>query len=227
MTETVQLRLPALPRTQVLRGAIDEYERFAELIAGLDDQAWTRPTRCEGWAVRDVAAHVAESAADVIAGTIGQRTADQEAAAGRGRTPTEQAAFLRSTLTAFTRLAGALDDAAWQAASPVAGMSIGKGVLTIWFDTYIHADDIRHAVGLPSVHGDGLRASLEYVRLELEERGWGPARIEVDDQPVIEVGSGAGPAIRGDALEFLLVGTGRLDPGRFGLDETVNVFRAT
>jgi len=225
MTETVQLRIPALPRTHVLRGAIDEYELFAELIAGLDEQGWTAPSRCEGWEVRDVAGHVVEAAADVIAGTIGQRTADQEAAAGRLRSPSEQAAHLRGTLDAFTGLAEALDDAAWEAASPLPTLSIGKGVLTIWFDTYIHADDIRRALGLRSIHGDGLRASLEYVRLELEDRGWGPARLELDDTPVIEVGTGNGRVVRGDALEFLLVATGRLDPARFGLDDSVNVFR--
>lgn len=225
MTETVRLRIPALPRTQVLRGAIDEYELFAELIAGIDDGGWTAPSRCEGWEVRDVAGHVVEAAADVIAGTIGHRTADDEAAAGRVRAPSEQAAHLRGTLSAFTALAGALDDAAWEAPSPLPDLSIGKGVITIWFDTFIHADDIRHALGLRSVHGDGLRASLEYVRLELEDRGWGPARLELEDTPVIEIGAGNGRVVRGDPLEFLLVATGRLDPTRFGLDDSVNVFR--
>lgn len=68
-----------LTRQQVLRGTVDEYELFAELVAGLDDAQWSAPSRCEGWEVRDVAAHVYGTVHDVLAGTVGQRTPEQEA----------------------------------------------------------------------------------------------------------------------------------------------------
>jgi uncharacterized protein (TIGR03083 family) len=36
-----------------------EAERLDRFFAGLDDAAWLRPSRCEGWTVRDVLAHLA------------------------------------------------------------------------------------------------------------------------------------------------------------------------
>ncbi len=36
-----------------------EAERLDRHFAGLDGDAWTRPSRCEGWTVRDVLAHLA------------------------------------------------------------------------------------------------------------------------------------------------------------------------
>lgn len=36
-----------------------EAERLDRFFTGLPDEAWLRPSRCEGWAVRDVLAHLA------------------------------------------------------------------------------------------------------------------------------------------------------------------------
>ena len=36
-----------------------EAERLDRFFSGLDDEDWTRPSRCEGWTVRDVLAHLA------------------------------------------------------------------------------------------------------------------------------------------------------------------------
>jgi uncharacterized protein (TIGR03083 family) len=36
-----------------------EAERLDRFFTGLDDDAWMRPSRCEGWTVRDVLAHLA------------------------------------------------------------------------------------------------------------------------------------------------------------------------
>ncbi|MCA1681723.1 MAG: maleylpyruvate isomerase N-terminal domain-containing protein [Actinobacteria bacterium] len=39
--------------------ALDEQQAELEgLLAGLDDLAWTRPSRCPGWSVADVLLHV-------------------------------------------------------------------------------------------------------------------------------------------------------------------------
>jgi uncharacterized protein (TIGR03083 family) len=40
-----------------------EAERLDRFFAGLDDAAWLQPSRCPGWAVRDVLAHMAGVAA--------------------------------------------------------------------------------------------------------------------------------------------------------------------
>lgn len=36
-----------------------EAKRLDRFFTGLDEQGWSRPTRCEGWSVRDVLAHLA------------------------------------------------------------------------------------------------------------------------------------------------------------------------
>jgi uncharacterized protein (TIGR03083 family) len=35
-----------------------ERATLAELLSGLDEAAWERPTVCPGWSVRDVAVHL-------------------------------------------------------------------------------------------------------------------------------------------------------------------------
>lgn len=38
-----------------------EAQRLDRYLGTLDDEEWNRPTRCEGWSVRDVLAHLAAS----------------------------------------------------------------------------------------------------------------------------------------------------------------------
>ena len=109
--------------------------------------------------------------------------------------------------------------------SPIPELSLGDGVLTLWYDTYVHADDVRDAIGAPSDRGAGLGASIGYLARELTTRGWGPATLALDDVPTQTVGGG-GPTVAGDPLEFVLVATGRRDPGALGLDATVNIYAA-
>jgi hypothetical protein len=120
-------------------------------------------------------------------------------------------------------LASALDDTAWNApvASDFEG-TLGEGVLALWFDGYLHADDIRAALGAAPVRGDGLLGSVHHVAVDLDRRHWGPATLALDGVDVIEIGGG-GEKVTGDPYEFLLVATGRADPSRIGLDESVNI----
>ena len=107
-------------------------------------------------------------------------------------------------------------------------MTLGQAMESLWCGTYVHADDIRSALGRPSERGPGLRAGVHYVADLLTIRGWGPATLALDGMervPVGEVVAGqTPPEIKGDALTFLLVATGRADPAIFGLDRSVNVF---
>ena len=121
-------------------------------------------------------------------------------------------------------LAAQIDDAAWN--TPVGSDfdgTLGDGVLALWFDGYLHADDIRAALGTPAVTGDGLRGSMHWVAADLGRRGWGPATLALDGVELIDVGGG-GEKISGDPQQFLLVATGRADPSPLGLDESVNIF---
>lgn len=51
--------------TDVPPAAADRYDRlssrFTALVRGVPDDAWDAPTPCEGWTVRDLVVHVAES----------------------------------------------------------------------------------------------------------------------------------------------------------------------
>lgn len=46
-----------------MAAAEEEYDRLLGLLRGLEAEQWAAPTDCEGWAVRDVVAHLAGAAA--------------------------------------------------------------------------------------------------------------------------------------------------------------------
>jgi uncharacterized protein (TIGR03083 family) len=210
-----------LDRTDVARGAIAEYEAFAALIDPLDTADWNAPTRCDGFLVRDVAGHVIGLAEDVAKGVPGSRNAEEEAASVRGDAPAAATARLRAAIATINPLLDALDDDMWNGPSGVPDLTFGRGVLTLWYDAFVHADDIRAAIGLPSEAGAGLAASVEYLAGELATRGWGPATLALDGLPHYDVGAG-GLEVNGDPLQFVLVATGRADPATMGLDPGVS-----
>ena len=212
-----------LERTDVARGAIEEYAAFAALIDSLDTKDWDTPTRCTGFLVRDVAGHMVGLAEDVVRGVPGSRNAEQEAASVRDDSPAEVAARLRAAIASIQPLLDALDDDMWNGPSGVPDLSFGRGVLTLWYDAFVHGDDIRAAVGRGSERGPGLAASVEYLAGELTTRAWGPATLVLDGVPRHEVGAG-GREISGDALQFVLVATGRAEPATMGLEPGVSIY---
>jgi uncharacterized protein (TIGR03083 family) len=209
---------------ELASGIVAAYEDFAELISGLDTDAWHAPTRCTGWEVRDVASHVVGLAADALAGVPGSRTPDEHAAALHEHAPAELAVQLRASLEVFRSFVGALDDAAWNGSSGVPDMTLARGVYGLWFDTWVHLDDARAALGIPPDNGPGLTASAVFVAQRLDEDGWGPATLTLDGMDEIVIGAG-GRKITGDPYQFVLVGSGRADPASLGLDSTVNIYR--
>ena len=214
-----------LVRTDVAAGCLAEYEQLAALIEGLDGSEWDAPTRCAGWQVRDIAGHVTGLLEDAAAGVPGSRTADEEAAALRGCSPSEMAARMRTALASIGELLAVVDDDAWTTPLPtLPDLTLGYGVLTIWYDTFVHADDIRAAIGRASDRtGDGVRASVEYLATELRKRDWGPAVLTLDGLVPQEIGNG-GREIEGDPLTFVLIATGRAQPSLLGLDDSVNIY---
>jgi uncharacterized protein (TIGR03083 family) len=212
-----------LVRTDVARGVLDEYESFAALVESLDAKAWETPTRCTGFEVRDVAGHVIGLAEDVVKGVPGSRNAEEEAASVRGDTPAQAAARLRAVIESLRPLLDALDDDMWNGPSGVPDLTFGRGVLTLWYDAFVHADDIRAALGRPSESGPGLAASVEYLAGELTTRDWGPATLALDGLPRHDV-SGGGGEITGDPMQFVLVATGRAEPATMGLEPGVSIY---
>lgn len=217
-----------LPRAEVTKGLVTELEAFGDLIAPLDEQSWGKPTRCEGWSVADVAAHVIGSMADVVSGRLeglgSPEATAREVDERKGRTPADMVNELTQVTKLARDIAAAFDDAAWESPAPGGyDGTLGQGVEALWYDTYLHADDIRAALGRPSLGGPGLGASIHHVAGELDKRGWGPATLAFDGFDEVPVGAG-GPRRSGDALAFVLAATGRADPAPLGLDATVNIY---
>jgi uncharacterized protein (TIGR03083 family) len=211
-------------RAATITGLVDEYRCFAELVGALDASQWTRDTRCVGWQVRDVAGHVVGQVADTVSGAIGTRTPDDQAAALRGESPAALAARLRAATDAVAGLAAAFDDTAWSAPSPVPGLTLGQGVHALLNDAYVHGDDIRCALGLPFDDGPGLHAGLDFVLGALARDDAAAA------EPAVARLLGVSPERFAQetgmaAHDFLLAATGRCDPSRLRLPESVNIFR--
>src|SRR5436190_1011298 len=184
----------------------------AEIAASLASSSWLMRRRRRQ--SRSIWPTAVEGAA---AGKPGSRNAETEAASVRDDTPAQAAARLRAALVPITALAEAADDEMWNGPSGVPDLTLGEGVLTLWFDTYVHADDIRAAIGRTSERGPGLDATIAYLAGQLTAKSWGPATLALDEVGRHDV-SGGGPEITGDALQFALVATGRADASTIGLD---------
>ncbi len=219
----------ALPRETVIAGFDQSHADFSALVRSLDDEEWQTPSRCDGWTVSDVAAHVTGGITDVVTGKleglgtpeVTQREVDER----RGRSPAEIADELDASLKLGADQLAGFDDAAWDGPVPVPGLpgTLGDGVEALWYDAYLHADDIRVAIGRPTERGPGLEASVSHVAFFLNDKDWGPATLALDGMREYEIGGG-GRRITGDPHEFVLVATGRADPASFDLDDTVNIY---
>lgn len=213
----------SLSRTDISHGCLAEYEAFATLVESLTDAQWSTPTRCEGFEVRDVAGHVIGLAEDTAAGVPGSRNAEEEAATVRHETPAGAAARLRAAVATIAVIAESVDDDGWNTPIPGLGITLGEGVLTLWYDTYVHADDIRAAVGRSSERGPGLEASVAYLAREIEKNDWPSTTLALDGVGRYDV-NGGGASITGDALQFVLVATGRADAATMGLDPSISIY---
>jgi uncharacterized protein (TIGR03083 family) len=217
-----------LPREDIESGIVAEHRQFAELIRSISREEWTRPSRCAGWSVGDVAAHVVGTMSDIVAGRLeGQGTEEvtaRQVEERRGRSAGELADELEGASKVAADMLRGFDDAAWSARAP-GGYDgpLGEAVETLWYDAYLHADDMRAALGRPSQRGPGLRASVSHVATMLERRGWGPATLALDGVEEMTIGGG-GKRVTGDALAFVLAATGRADPATLGLDSSVNLY---
>ena len=217
-----------LSRKDISEGLLAELDNFEELMRTVNDDELETPSRCEGWTVRDVAAHAIGSMADVVNGRleglgtpeVTQREVDER----KDRSAAELADEAADVRKQAADLLTVFDDDAWNAASPGGYEgTLGDGVEALWFDTYMHADDIRAALGRETERTDGLRASLSHISTELTKHKWGPATLAFDGFPEFDV-SGGGKRIDGDPHEFALAATGRIDPSAVGLEKDVNLY---
>jgi uncharacterized protein (TIGR03083 family) len=200
----------ALPRDQVSDGLVAELDRFEQLVRPLDDESWELPTRCAGWTVGDVARHVIGSIADVAAGRLDGlgtvEVTERQVRERAGRSPAELADECAEVRKAAAGLLPLFDDEAWSAPAPGGyDGSLADGVEALWYDTWLHADDIRAATGQPSEPGEGLAGGLSHVAFELRKRGQADAVV-------------------GDPFTWVLVATGRVDGTDLGEAAPANIY---
>jgi uncharacterized protein (TIGR03083 family) len=111
-----------LSRQIVSDGLLDELDRFGALIGGLDDAQWRTPSRCAGWSVGDVAAHIVGMMADIAGGRLDglgtPEVTQREVQERTGKGPPDMAGECAEVRDAATALLPAFDDAAWDGPAP-------------------------------------------------------------------------------------------------------------
>jgi len=210
---------------------IAEYGAFAALLGTLSAEQWASPSRCADWRVADVAAHVVGQLSDVTAFRLDDLGSPdvtaRQVAERRGSNPHELADELRSSAKTATDLVEGFDEVAYETEGPQAnGQTLGFGLESLWFDTYLHSDDIRAALGHSTTSKTGLAPSVSHISAVLSQQEWTPATIRLTGLDEFLVSGGdSGLLISGDPMQFILVSTGRADPASMGLDPAVNIYR--
>lgn len=218
-----------LSRQVVVPGMVAEYASFGDLLRARSLEEWAAPSRCEGWTVADVAGHVVGQLTDVVnlrlddLGSPGVTA--RQVHERRGRGPAELADELDASRVQAEAIAASFDDTAWDNLGPQGGSTLGFGIESMWFDTWLHAEDIRNAVGLAPGPRDGIAPSLSHIAQVLTDQGFQPAILAFDGYGPFSVSGGGGRSIEGDPYRFVHAATGRGDPASIGLDDTVNIYR--
>ncbi len=244
-----------VPQDRAIAALDDVWVRLDDLLAALDDADWSRPTPLPGWRVQDVVAHVVGTesvllgdstpdvdvtAADHVRNDIG-RFNEAWVVSMAGMEPAEVLAAFRDRVARRREALQATDDAAWSAEgfTPAGPDTYGRFMRIRVFDTWLHEQDVRDAVGRPGGEGgpaaelalDEMAAAMGFVvgkkaaappgsRVAIELTGPAARSVLVE----VPAGEGARAAVV-DALSdpptavvrlpagvFARLGGGRVDP---------------
>jgi uncharacterized protein (TIGR03083 family) len=150
-------------------------ERTLALLSNLTDEAWSAPTGCPGWTVRDVAAHLAALESEISTTGRGGPTDVAVAGAELAAAYAEAGVRMRDDMTPAAlvdelRIAVAVrrnvlatlpDDPRARAEDTPGGIAWSNEVLlrNRMVDMWVHEQDIRLAAGVPGGY-DGVAAVL-------------------------------------------------------------------
>ncbi|MEV5262433.1 maleylpyruvate isomerase family mycothiol-dependent enzyme [Streptomyces anulatus] len=178
-----------------------ERAALADDLARLDTGQWDAPSLCEGWTVRDVTAHLVDTARTTrigfVAGLVRARfDFDRQNARGVER---ERGASPQETLERLRRVAS-------RTTTPPAPLD------TRLVEEVVHGEDIRRAVGL--VRSYPQEAVVRALRLQARTpASFGGAkelvarvRLTATDA---DLSIGEGPGVTGPVLSLLLAVSGR------------------
>ena len=179
------------PPTGVLEPLVRQRARLAEVAAGFDDAQWATPSRCDGWTVRDVLAHLvgtdqfwALSVTQALAGAptrylVGFDPVATPAAmveASRHQSPSDVLASYRAGSEALADVLAGLDAEQWEVLgeAPPGHIAIHALARHALWDAWIHERDMLLPLGIqPAEEPDEVIACLEYAA------ALGPAFIAV------------------------------------------------
>lgn len=214
-----------MKQQEVVDGLREERERIIGFLEGIEPGAWEKQSLCEGWKVRDVAAHLAGNMADVVAGRLedagseayNRRQVDERA----GKDPAEILEEWKRDGAQFEAFAGQMTPEVWETTLPgnISGFgTIGYGIQRLLEDLWVHAHDIRIPLGEKTVLGPGTTAALEIIANSLSQRcpRLSPAvgSVTLSAGPFVEsVRAGDGGTdlrVEGDPAMLALAGTGRI-----------------
>jgi uncharacterized protein (TIGR03083 family) len=155
--------------------------RLASTLASLTPGQWASPSRCEGWRVQDVVAHLTGTdgffRASIAAGLAGEPsrylvgfdpkgTPAAMVDAVRATPPGETLAAYQAASEAYCALVESLDDAGWAAVAeaPVGHVGVDAVVHHALWDAWVHERDVLLPLGLAQEeHADEVVASLRYA----------------------------------------------------------------
>jgi uncharacterized protein (TIGR03083 family) len=155
--------------------------RFQDLLSGLTTDQWNEPSRCDGWSVRDVIAHLITVNqfwdASVVAGVAGEPTriltGFDPAATPPAMVSTMSALSSEEVLDGFVDSNAALletlsgltrDEWSMTAESPAGHVPIRLLVQHGIWDSWVHERDVALPLGLqPVVEPDEVVSCLQYA----------------------------------------------------------------
>ena len=164
-----------------LEPAARQRRRFESMVSDLDDDDWCSASRCEGWTVQDVVAHIvgvnafwiasvraglAGSPTRVLVGFDPVETPALMVAPMRELRPGEVLEQLVASNDAFLDTIGGLSDAGWAALAeaPPGHLPIRLVVQHALWDCWVHERDVALPLGLiPPAEADEVASSLRYV----------------------------------------------------------------
>lgn len=178
-----------LPKEPVVEALAAEFAHLDDLLGGLTDHDWARPTALPGWDVKDNVAHVIGTESMLAGIAAPESDVDLSALphvrndigvfneawiqALRPVPPAEVLARYRELTAERIDALRAMDQEAWDAEgfTPAGADTHGRFMRIRVFDTWMHEQDIRDAVGRPGHHEgpvvelvlDEMSASLGYV----------------------------------------------------------------
>jgi uncharacterized protein (TIGR03083 family) len=240
-------------RRDVVAQLTETWESLDRLLSGLGTGDWDLPTACPGWAVADQVAHLIGTESMLT----GRSTPPLEDPPGphvrndmgrvneawvqrfRGRPPEELLAAWRQVTAERRAQLEAMGDEDFAAESwtPVGPGTYGRFMEIRVFDTWVHEQDIREAVGCPGHHrGPAVERSLDEmvgalgyvigkragapegssVTLDLDGATERTVNVMVDGRArVVEhLDAQATTRLRMPVLTFARLACGRVDPDR-------------